>query len=107
MKKALVPIFVFLISTGSQCIPAKESDIVQACKLYESLAEVIMEARQKGAPMSGLYTRDYGTKERNEITKKIIIEAYDIPRFNSDQSKKDAVRNFKNDKFLFCIKNAK
>ncbi|WEI20134.1 hypothetical protein PY247_10660 [Acinetobacter proteolyticus] len=73
MKKALVPIFVFLISTGSQCIPAKESDIVQACKLYESLAEVIMEARQKGAPMSGLYTRDYGTKERNEITKKSLL----------------------------------
>lgn len=86
---------------------AKTESNLETCKTFEAMAEIIMNARQNGASMSGLYAKDYGSKDKNEITRGLIKEAYEVPRFNSNISKKNAVLDFKNEKFRLCIKNLK
>lgn len=107
MKKIILFIIISIYFFGFSNAYAKNSENIKTCKFYESLAEIIMDARQKGAPMSGLYEKDYGSKEKNDITRGLIKEAYEIPRFNSEKSKKNAVLDFKNEKFGICIKNLK
>ncbi|WP_368567494.1 hypothetical protein [Acinetobacter baumannii] len=77
------------------------------CKTLEKLAEAVMTARQEGAPMSEIYMKDYGSADRNKVMKTLVKEAYKTPRFNSQHSKKNAVEDFKNEKFSYCIENLK
>lgn len=96
----LIPLF------ASQMVLAKNQKEA-TCKTLEKLAEAVMTARQEGAPMSEIYMKDYGSADRNKIMKSLIKEAYKTPRFNSQQSKKSSVDDFKNEKFSHCIENLK
>ncbi|HDI2987011.1 TPA: hypothetical protein ACJK7E_000523 [Acinetobacter baumannii] len=99
---SLILITLFL----SQTVMAKSQNEA-TCKTLEKLAEAVMIARQEGAPMSEIYMKDYGSADRNKVMKSLIKEAYKTPRFNSQQSKKNAVDDFKNEKFSYCIENLK
>ncbi len=107
MKKIIFLVGSLIHFLGVSFTYARSEEKLEICKFYESLAEIVMDARQKGVPMSALYAKDYGSKDRNEITRGLIKEAYKIPRFNSEKSKKNAVLDFKNEKFGICIKNIK
>ncbi|HAV5443894.1 TPA: hypothetical protein JI052_17680 [Acinetobacter baumannii] len=96
----LIPLF------ASQTVMAKNQKEA-TCKTLEKLAEAVMTARQEGAPMSEIYMKDYGSADRNKVMKTLVKEAYKTPRFNSQQSKKNAVEDFKNEKFSYCIENLK
>lgn len=96
----LMPLFT------SQTVMAKNQKEA-TCKTLEKLAEAVMTARQEGAPMSEIYMKDYGSADRNKVMKSLVKEAYKTPRFNSQQSKKNAVEDFKNEKFSYCIENLK
>lgn len=97
---------ILLTLFASQSVMAKNQNEL-ACETLEKLAEAVMKARQEGASMSALYMKDYGSSDRNKIMKSLVKEAYKKPRFNSQQSKTDAINDFKNEKFSYCIENLK
>lgn len=78
-------------------------DDFKKCKDIEGVAGLIMEMRQKGTPMSDMIKAANG----DPLGKVLIIEAYDRPKYSTDQNKKDAVQRFKNIIFGTCIKDKK
>ena len=63
-----------------------------------------MAYRQTGAPMSALYSKDFGTPDRNKIVRGMLEEAYKSPKYQSEQVKKNEINEFRNRKFLECIR---
>ena len=54
------------------------------------LAEVAMKARQAGMPMSSALDG-----QGNDVVRKIIMGAYDKPRFMTQTHKRQAVQNYR------------
>lgn len=86
---------------------AASDEKVKDCLTLEKVAEFTMEYRQKGGVLSELYKKDFGSKDRNKLVRSLAEEAFGIPRYQSAKVQQDAIKNFKNDKFLFCLKHLK
>lgn len=82
----------------------KESEKEDACNTYDQLAEIVMTYRQTGAPMSAMYSKDFGTPDRNKLVRGMLEEAYKSPKYQSEQVKKNEINEFRNRKFLECIR---
>lgn len=94
----------FIFGSSAQ---AASNEKVKDCLTLEKLAEVTMEYRQKGGVLSDLYKMDFGSKDRNKIVRSLAEEAFEIPRYQSAKVQQDAIKNFKNEKFLYCLKHLK
>ena len=79
----------------------------KACDLYDKIAQKVMTYRQSGAPMSGLYNKNFGSPERNKIVREMIEEAYAKPKYQSAEVKQNEINEFRNQKFLECLKSYK
>ncbi|MGY5392757.1 hypothetical protein [Acinetobacter sp. NigerLNRRAM0016] len=102
MKKIVILCSIFL-STLSWAT-TKESEKESACNLYDQIAEKVMTYRQTGAPMSAMYGKDFGTPDRNKLVRGMLEEAYKSPKYQSEQVKQNEVNEFRNRKFLECIR---
>ena len=99
---------LFLLLSMSSFIWAnddKQKEKENACNLYDQIAEKVMTYRQTGAPMSGLYNKDFGSIDRNKIVRGMLVEAYAKPKYQSSELKKNEVNEFRNHKFLECIRS--
>lgn len=94
---------LFFCSSAYADSDEKEKD----CLTYEKVAEFTMEYRQKGGALSDLYKTDFGSKDRNRLVQGLAKEAFDRPKYQSEKVQKDAINNFKNEKFLYCLKYLK
>lgn len=94
----------FIFGSSAQ---AASDEKVKDCLTLEKVAEFTMEYRQKGGVLSDLYKMDFGSKDRNKIVRLMAEEAFEIPRYQSAKIQQDAIKNFKNDKFLYCLKHLK
>ena len=74
------------------------------CASWGSIAEGVMTARHNGTPMQNLMEKMADTPEVNRITRAIIIEAYESPRFTSPEYASRSVENFRDRWYLICIK---
>jgi hypothetical protein len=70
------------------------------CKGYGQLAKAIMEGRQSGADMAGAME----IANENPQIQKLVVAAYEQPRYSSEERKKRQVADFGNDTYLQCIK---
>jgi len=67
------------------------------CNFFGLQAEMIMEARQNGKNM-GEVIKSWPSK------KELIIQAYEQPRFHTEENKKIAIQDFTNKAILKCYK---
>ena len=83
----------------------------EVCASWASLARSIMFARQRGAPIDkamkvfdDLADDSIADKMNQERKRNLVIFAYDLPRFYSDEMQRRAITDFGNDVYLACIK---
>jgi len=87
-------VLILAIYAGSA--KAEEKD---HCLQISSLAESIMTGRQMGLPMSKMM----GVTDL-DLARTMVIEAYEHPRFSTEQVKKRAIGDFRDRWYLACVK---
>ncbi len=75
----------------------------EVCSLNAELAEVIMRARQAGVPMSQIMDAFGG--DGNQIARAMTLAAYDSFRYHTENSKRRAVEDFRDEWYLKCVRD--
>jgi hypothetical protein len=102
MKKILFIgfILVFLMASFSYA--------EDQCRILGELAETIMTKRQNGVDlieMLDTVERQNSPSEVKNVTKKLIISAYDRGEYSSEEYKQRAIRRFKTKVMVECYKS--
>lgn len=71
------------------------------CIKFEELATKIMRDRQAGTPVGQVLARTGG----DDLLRKVVLEAYDTPRFGSDKYQQRAITEFANKWAVECYKS--
>ena len=83
-----------------------------ACQVVESLSRVIMEVRQVGAslgdvmaianspPLPGMAMDAVAAQQK--LMKELVLEAFEVPRFNTKENQQKAAVDFSNKAALAC-----
>jgi hypothetical protein len=95
MKTIFAAVLALAVST-SALAQSRQNEI---CRQIGQAASVTMEARQAGVAMSSIMENAGNT----DILKKIVIDAYAIPRFGSSEFRDRAVEEFRNKWELACF----
>ena len=78
-----------------------EKPTFEVCQSYSTYAETVMESRQLGVDMASAYEMVKDEK----ILSTILMSAYDSPRYSTQDFKDNAISDFKNKWFLYCIQS--
>ena len=70
------------------------------CEEFEDLSRTIMDNRQSGIPMSTQYN-----VVDSDLIRKVVVLAYEVPEYSSEEYQQDAVNKFGNAAFLQCIES--
>ncbi len=83
-----------------------QEKIDEICAGIESYTKTIIEGRQNGVPMRNFIDAINKTDDGpvRKMARKIIIRAYDIPRYFSESMKKQTIVDFQNKIYLECLK---
>lgn len=102
MKK----LFLTVIMVIGSVTTAQANDVL--CAAYASTAATIMSARHEGVPMADMLNilkdPDYSAHTKN-IHKKIIINAYSLPRFEIEKNQKKSIADFRDRVHVDCLKD--
>jgi hypothetical protein len=79
--------------------PALAQPAQKVCEGVGAAAETAMKARQAGVPMSAVMSHAGTT----EILQKIVIDAYSVTRYGTDEYQERAVQEFRNKWELACF----
>ena len=94
LKTAVMTTLFFAVA--QPVLAEKEQNV---CESMGELAYMVMELRQEGVPMSHVMQIS-----DSELVKAIVVEAYDYPRFNSQEYKEKAADDFRNEVEVECYK---
>lgn len=80
----------------------------KACSLIAYTAKMVMTARQSGVPMSKM-TEKLGESfsdmpDLQNIMERLIVEAYEMPRFEAPDEQEKAIEDFMTRHYLICFK---
>ena len=108
MKKIAILLGLFLsasVYAENEKIPMER--YVVACPLVYQLAEVVMQSRQMGMPLSEAIKPITGVNDIDvqELNKQIVISAYKVPIEHDDQAKQHIVGEFANAYALHCLES--
>ncbi len=94
----LIIVFMFPnISIGEE--KTYESSL-GTCDKIEGLSSRIMSARQNGVSMKNMMS----IESLGDHMSKMIVDAYEYPRFETDQHKDRMIKDFSDEKYLECVK---
>lgn len=77
-----------------------------SCKKFSEFAELTMEGRQRGRPITELISiidRTPGDKSSIPLFRNWIISAYKQPRYSTESNKQEAITEFSNKAYIECI----
>jgi len=83
-------------------MPLQAGDWRKTCGSVGELATTIMESRQSGVSMAKMMGAVSG--EENSLAEKLIISAYDSPRYSTERMQKRTVEEFRDEVYLECVK---
>ena len=89
----LLAIAILVTLSLSSGAGAEEVTRDKFCSTVYKLAETVMRNRQDGAPMPEMMKAAAG----DEISREVIVAAYENPRFSGAKYKKNATQDFAND----------
>lgn len=98
----IVALFGFVPHLAAQ---ENNTDLITQCKQWSEVSGKIMEYRQQGQLMSDIMGMFEGV-DLNGAVQKIIVSAYELPRYSTDEYQERAIADFANDVFLGCVKGA-
>jgi hypothetical protein len=103
MKKITLAIAALLASTSAFAQTASSEAV---CTKLSQLSAQIMKNRQAGTPLSGMMevTSKSTNAEVNRVTRKILLLAYDEPRFGTESYQQRSINDFSNKIMLACLK---
>ena len=81
-----------------------ENEYLTKCKSLSGFAQNVMKGRQAGVPMSKYMELSNKKPELKVIIEDITIDAYDRPRFMTDEMVQREIDDFTNKQYLKCIK---
>ncbi|MDD2724427.1 MAG: hypothetical protein PHH59_10455 [Methylovulum sp.] len=90
----------FLVKHESAPINAGDDTPKSKCDAISELALQIMSGRQKGVSMSKMMH----IAEQNKLTQALIIAAYEINRFSTEEYQTRVIEEFRDDAHLQCVK---
>ena len=100
MKKVIAAALIAIAS--SSAIAEKTYTAYDVCEGIGRLAETVMTGRQKETPMSSMMKLAEGPEK--EVTRSIIITAYERFAYRTPANQKRSIAKFKNDVYLICVK---
>jgi hypothetical protein len=104
MKKWMIFLMTAaILAAGPAWAESSGMSTQDACKKYSQIAEKIMTWRQDGKSMPKMMT-DFGD---SEIMRAMIIDAYNTPRYNSQEYRQRSIENFRDEVYLHCITTLK
>lgn len=107
MKRLLVILIVVLAVMGMSFGTVSAED-TSGCKQIAELAAEMMDARQSGVPMYKqieVINNEPGLSDLTQLLERIIVDAYDSPRYSTQSHKKQAIDDFRNDVYLECFRS--
>lgn len=107
----IIKLTIFFIASISANAAEKDRDWQLACGNISSLSEKIMMAHQSGFPMKNIVEivqrvakeKHFDDREL-KWTMSLAIEAYDTPRYLSEERQDAAGAEFRDKQYLKCIK---
>ena len=84
-------------------MPVQAGDWRETCGDLGELATTIMKNRQSGVSMSKMMDAIAG-KDGGALPEKLIISAYDSPRYSTQRMQKRTVEEFRDEVYLGCVK---
>ena len=104
MKK-IITIAALLFSVSA--FADKKEGGTDLCKTFSSIAVQIMTARQQGVPMVDVLeiAAQGKSKEFNTLAKKLVVSAYEQPRFMTQQNVQRSIDKFRDQVTLDCVKS--
>jgi len=79
-----------------------------ACNLTASNAESFMSSRQSGVPLNEVLETVSAQRQRQEYTqfqREVVLQAFEIPRFNTPSMQQNAIMDFRNEWDVYCRRN--
>lgn len=94
------------------CLQAVHADpkmLEQVCAMKESVARDVMTRRQDGHSLTGqlkaIDLPDY--PKESATSKKMVMDAYEVPRWQTDGKKRAAIDDFANRVAADCLKTGR
>lgn len=110
MKKLLIVGLIFGVSFSVQAKVDKKDVEESVCRGMMDYAEMAMEFRQGGMPLSvGLNAIDKMKAEGKipefdlELARYSVVEAYKKPKFSIKENQQEAINEFAAEKYLNCL----
>ena len=98
-------VLLLLVGSTTALADSNGASAQDFCNAYSFLARAIMTDRQAGRPMSELMEINGGkTGLPADVLHQLVIQAYEIDRFNSPEYKRNAIIDFENNAHLWCVK---
>ena len=107
-KQASLGVVLALAPISSSWAQSNDGDVLiysQGCRLVGDLAETVMRERQKDVPISAMMQRIQGSVsiigydglpiDENDLAKMVLL-AYEMPRYHNAELQQDAVSGFRN-----------
>ena len=98
MRTILITLVLYIMA-----MPVQAADWRETCGKFGELATTIMENRQSGVSMAKMMEAIAGGEE-NPLIEKLIISAYDSPRYSTERMQKRTVEEFRDEVYLECVK---
>jgi len=92
MKKSIL---ICILALGLS-VPALAED---KCKKVETLAEVVMDVRQRGAPASKMME----LAEDNPLVRTIVLDSFKTSTYSTESVRRKVIRDFSNKWYIWCI----
>ncbi|KAA8740615.1 hypothetical protein FE275_11760 [Pseudomonas koreensis] len=103
-KRLFTGAALLTVSISAQAGISK-AEYLKGCNILENAAMVVMQARQEGAPMATLW--EISEKNDNKFIakmyQKLIQDAFEEPRRETEEQQKVATTEFQNKYFAACL----
>lgn len=106
MKKGIILLLIAV--NAAACTAPEKPEEMATCDMYGGVAASTMSARQAGVSLSDMMkTSDSQSPGLSEISRHMIIEAYDEPEYSSELVKQRVIADFRDRWHLRCLKDTK
>lgn len=107
MKNLLISALMLFLFMSTTVNATEENTVSRAeiCESYARYAELVMELRQIGAPLSNILAplgSDSSTEK--EVMREIVLLAYEEPRYTTEAVQKREIQDFRNRIHVNCLR---
>ncbi|MCO6427541.1 hypothetical protein [Nitrosomonas communis] len=97
--------FVLLAVLFVQSAQSHANDLQSWCESISKLGAAIMSSRQSGVAMSEIMKQKFFESQKlNNLIEAMTINAFEEPRYHSEEMQKRSVEDFRNSVYLECTK---